>query len=73
MKESIIKALYSGGHFAYESEITWLKSFRSQPHWKPSEAEVKALEGAYLFWRGATNRTPDIRSLELLYDDLKKL
>ena len=24
MKESIIKALYGGGHFAYEPEITWL-------------------------------------------------
>lgn len=30
MKESIIKALYGGGHFAYEPEITWLKSLRPQ-------------------------------------------
>lgn len=26
MKESIIKVLYGGGHFAYEAEIDWLKS-----------------------------------------------
>ena len=44
MKESIIKALYGGGHFAYEPEITWLKSlperFNQNKKWSEEDSKM---------------------------------
>lgn len=54
----------------YEDEITWLKSRRPQPHWKPSEEQIDALKRVFY------NRpigSDELNSLESLYNDLKKL
>ena len=57
----------------YDAEITWLKSLRPQPHWKPSEEQMDALRESVSFWRGATDKSPRVNILESLYTDLKKL
>ena len=54
---------------SYDHEINWLKSLKPQPHWKPSEEQMKALARA-------TNRCVGVKdSLILLtmLNDLKKL
>lgn len=71
MKESIIKVLYGGGHFAYEEEINWLKSLH--PSWKPSEEQMEALR---LSFEDAFDDAGDCyryRELKSIYEQLKKL
>ena len=76
MRDTIIRDLkHLGGDIvnvnpAYKPEIDWLKSLRPQPHWKPSEKQMKALGNCVL------GRMPDADAriaLEILYDELKKL
>lgn len=59
-------------HISCESKIpvvNWLKSLRPQPHWKPSEEQISALERAII-----KMHTPsDIGILAELRDNFKKL
>lgn len=48
---------------------TWLKSLRPQPHWKPSEEQMKALEDAFRKDGGNEYR----KIINSLYNDLQKL
>ena len=57
--------------FSREEYIAWLKSLRPQPHWKPSEEQMKALCSKLPVVKGGGDKVQDI--LETLYDDLKKL
>lgn len=50
-----------------KDEITWLKSLRSQPHWKPSEEQMEALENS----TALTEEQGE--ALYSLVQDLKKL
>jgi len=52
-----------------EALLSWLKSLRPQPHWKPSEEQMEALEMASRKWFGEDS----VRNLSALYEDLKKL
>ena len=47
-----------------EATISWLKSLRPQPHWKPTEEQMKALK----LWA----QRSDAKKLISLYNDLKK-
>lgn len=52
-----------------QKEISWLKALRPQPHWKPSEEQIDALERAII-----KMHTPnDIGILAELRDNLKKI
>lgn len=50
------------------SNIDWLKSLRSQKHWKPSLQQINAL--SVVIKHGQTD---DIEALKELYEQLKKL
>ena len=53
----------------YHDLIDWLKSLRSQPHWKPSNEQMDALKDvAY-----GTYQNGDGPALRNLYEQLKKL
>ena len=57
-------------NYSHRKLIIWLKSIRPQPHWKPSEEQMDALNTAsklYELWSTTKER------LELLYHDLQKL
>ena len=71
-KDAIIDAItvqYSPG--IRDNLTNWLKSLRPQPHWKPSEEQMKHLERC--FSHGHTQQLPNQHVLESLYNDLKKL
>lgn len=54
----------------YDEKIAWLKSLRPQPHWKPSEEQLRYLKKVYEsydFCDGERN------ALESLYEQLEKL
>ena len=51
-----------------QEEQNWLKSLKSN-HWKPSEEQMEALECSYKSYMDGKER----RTLESLYNDLKKL
>ena len=51
----------------FEKEIEWLKSLRPQPHWKPSEEQMRELRNVI---SGCSHETSVLVSLE---NDLKKL
>lgn len=51
--------------------VSWLKSLRPQPHWKPSEEQMEALRISYKI--GTANESWAMRVLETLYSDLKNL
>lgn len=55
------------GDTSYDREIDWLKSLRPQPHWKPSEEQMSALQIA------AIESKTDFKTLTSLLVDLKKL
>jgi GNAT superfamily N-acetyltransferase len=57
------------GDTSYDREIDWLKSLRPQPHWKPSEEQMKALEDAFRKDGGNEYR----KVINSLYCDLQKL
>lgn len=57
------------GDTSYDHEIDWLKSLRPQPHWKPSEEQMWALDVALENFYNQNDRA----ALESLYNDLKKL
>lgn len=78
MKQRILTHLYS---FIYPNSlyaedasecISWLKSLRPQPRWKPSEEQMKifneAIEHYSKYWD-----SEDIKILCSLYDELSKL
>ena len=48
--------------------LDWLKSLRPQPHWKPSEEQMKHLERC--FSHGHTSQLPNQHVLESLYNDI---
>ena len=52
--------------------IAWLKSLRPQPHWKPSEEQIRRLNNVIItdsrIWGVETKR-----AMMSLYEDLKKL
>lgn len=75
IRDSIIEYINSGNIYATSkvNMITWLKSLRQQPHWKPSEEQMNELRASYAYWQGITNETPNSKILESLYNDLKKL
>lgn len=58
-------------------EINWLKNIKdrvqSQPHWKPSEEEIKALWELMRYAPSLSVYTKIQESIESLYSDLKKL
>lgn len=59
-------------HKKYETIILWLKSLRPQPHWKPSEEQMKILRKYVMGeWRDLTIGQDKI--LTSLYIDLEKL
>ena len=55
----------------YEELDDWLKSLRPQPHWKPSEEKMVALDAAISYLEESDNE--DYEILNSLYEDLKKL
>ena len=60
-----------------ESVIMGLKSLRPQPHWKPSEGQMKCLGNcvnrARIMYNSSTNGYDDYPALSSLYNDLKSL
>ena len=64
-------------NYSYPREINWLKSLRSQHHWKPSEEQMDALEYFIQTHKteanAATNVWIDYENLVSLRNDLKKL
>lgn len=81
MRDTIIRDLKRlGGDIvnvkpAYKAEIDWLKSLRPQPHWKPSEEQMEALESSYSVLKAHDTWSEDEHLLELktLIDNLQKL
>ena len=72
MRTAVIQTLKMfGGRGTTEMQIDWLKSLRPQPHWKPSEEQMKHLERC--FSHGHTSQLPNQHILESLYNELKKL
>jgi len=79
MLNSILEVFYTQV-FCCDNEnyrqVDWLKSLRQQPHWKPSDEQMDALQYVYrnlnpplsdkLGWNS-------LKTLELMYQDLKKL
>lgn len=58
----------------YDSDISWLKSLRPQPHWKPSEEQMKILNCAANGMVDKSMAAPEMRAaLRELYVQLKKL
>ena len=53
---------------AVDNEKAWLKSLRPQPHWKPSEEQMDAIQYVSNFDYGGHRK-----ALESLYNDLIKL
>ena len=51
---------------SYEKEISWLKSLRPQPHWKPSEEQL-------MYLAAAIEESGENPILDSLYKDLKRL
>jgi len=64
-----VEAFYSEG-CGQEELVSWLKSLRPQPHWKPSEEQMDALKDAL---EVMPEYVKPKCTLEGLYDDLKKL
>ncbi len=65
--EKIFRSILANGALD-DKQITWLKSIRPQPHWKPSEEQMSALFEAHKRM-SADYHYP----LITLYDQLKKL
>ena len=57
---------------ALVANLNRLKSLRPQPHWKPSEEQIKALDKAIPVCMGVAGKE-EVAPLESLYNDLKKL
>ena len=58
----------------YSELCDWLKSFRPQPHWKPSEKQMKVLKAAIVYVESSESNFKWSGSvLESLYNDLKSL
>ena len=55
------------GDTSYDHEIAWLKSLRPQPHWKPTEEQMKALIDCTI------GNEYDVHALVRLWGELKKL
>ena len=76
MKQSIIDILTRQG---FQTQINWLRSLRSKPHWKPTEEQLDALMAAdtvyYYYYAGHSSKRVDNQHKQLtsLYYDLKKL
>ena len=72
---SIVKRALHGNEYRLLNDngatelITWLKSLRPQPHWKPTFEQMQALNEAKNEFEGSS----DWDSLDSLYDDLQKL
>ena len=56
-----------------QSPIAWLKSRRPQPHWKPSEEQMKALSFVKEYFKDVPSAKKEYIFLVQLYDGLKKL
>lgn len=55
----------------FKKELEWLKSLRPQPHWKPSEKMLKALNWAKCEFHPDCPET--MEQLKYLYAELKKI
>ena len=57
--------------------IAWLKSLRPQPHWKPTEEQIKGLKFFLDFHRpqrnAGTTNWKEFDAVESLYNDIRKL
>ena len=82
MRDTIIRDLKRlGGDIvnvkpAYKAEIGWLKSIIPQPHWKPSEEQISALEYFIRSWGESGTMSPQNPTLcaaNSLLHDLKSL
>ena len=60
------------GDTSYDHEIAWLKSLRPQPHWKPSEAQMRYLL-AVINDPNNIGSESCYMTIKSLYNDLKKL
>ena len=61
-------------NITFFDEIDWLKSLRPQPHWKPSEEQMEALDKIIGYTLGDKRFYPqDLPVIESLYNDLKML
>lgn len=65
--ESLKRYQLSMPNYQVELQMRWLKSLRPQPHWKPSEEQMDALDNARFC------KSYDRSELDLLYEQLKKL
>ena len=62
------------GRACYNKWIAWLKSLRPQPHWKPSEEQMRALRLARSFVVDDFGKTTTVsETLKELEEQLKKL
>lgn len=69
-----ILAILSGGR-GYRSNRQiedWLKSLKPQPHWKPTQKQMDELE-KLIVWADELYDENSIRTIDSLYNDLKKL
>ena len=55
-----------------DKKIAWLKSIKPQPYWKPTDEQMEALE-KLIVWADELYDENSIRTIESLYNDLKKL
>ena len=56
-----------------DEQISWLKSLRPQPHWKPSEEQMDAIRHSIHIERDNEDKRYYAGMLESLFYDLKKL
>lgn len=56
---------------SFEVAKHWLKSIKPQPHWKPTEEQMNELE-KLIVWADELYDENSIRTIESLYNDLKK-
>lgn len=57
---------------SWDDVYNWLKSFKLQPHWKPNNEQMDELE-KLIAWADELYDENSIRTIESLYNDLKKL
>lgn len=61
----------NGGKNSGEFEVyNWLKSLKDRYTWKPSDKQLKALQGVYDWYM---SHYPQNKEFESLFDDLLKL
>lgn len=63
----------SASNLDFQNVKMWLKSLKPQPHWKPTDEQMRSLYFAVITYSKKDDYKLTYDSLNSLYDDLKKL